>query len=872
MERPAPVLAAVALLALLGAVGALRLEADAGTDQLVDSDSSTAVATEQFKDDFGDDPVAVLVRGPLDRLVLTSDITKLLALEGCLSGNAEGGQVFTDKPAPAPCAALAESKPARVVYGPATFLNQFAIQAGNLLTQQSQAATEQARQAAAVAVKRARRQGLSTDEQRAAGAAAANGVLSGFQQQIYELALRYGQTGLPRLDDPRFVQSVVFDPARPDQPKAKFSYLFPSNESALISIRLRPELSESDRRDAIDEIRAAVADPAFQIKGADYVVGGVPVVVSDLTDTLSSKVFVLLAIAVVVMAAALMAFVKPPLRLLPLGIALASAALTFGGVALFGGSLTLSSLAVLPVLMGLAVDYAIQFQARFGEARRGGSSPAAAAVAAAARGGTHIGTAALATSAGFLVLCFWPSPLIRSFGLLLLAGIAIAFVLTLTAGLAALSLTSPDRRSAVGRLAPLAARLSGVRQASAALALRLRGYAKRVVGASMTHSARFVAVGVIVAAGGWAASAGTDVNADVRTLLPSDLQALQDVDQLEQGTGVSGEVDVTVDAPDLTDPAVIAWMSDYKSRVLEDAGFDPAAGLCVEQDAEVCPSIALPDLFGSEEGTPSQSRIKQVLALLPGYFSQAVVTLDENGKPANTATIQFGIKVMPLDEQKRLIDSMRSQIDPPGTDSDPPEGVTAQVVGLPVLIADASSGLTRDRYLFTLYGILAVGLALLAVYRSLRRALVPLIPIVLATGWSSLAVWALGIELNPMSATLGALVIAIATEFSVLLAARYEEERSHAPLGTALRNAYSRTGTAVAASGVTAIAGFAVLAVSDIPLFRDFGLVTVLDLGVALASVMLVLPAVLVLAESRSPAPATAPLATGPLARDRRAP
>ena len=142
MERPAPVLAAVALLALLGAVGALRLEADAGTDQLVDSDSSTAVATEQFKDDFGDDPVAVLVRGPLDRLVLTSDITKLLALEGCLSGNAEGGQVFTDKPAPAPCAALAESKPARVVYGPATFLNQFAIQAGNLLTQQSQAATD----------------------------------------------------------------------------------------------------------------------------------------------------------------------------------------------------------------------------------------------------------------------------------------------------------------------------------------------------------------------------------------------------------------------------------------------------------------------------------------------------------------------------------------------------------------------------------------------------------------------------------------------------------------------------------------------------------------------------------------------------------
>jgi uncharacterized protein len=102
-----------------------------------------------------------------------------------------------------------------------------------------------------------------------------------------------------------------------------------------------------------------------------------------------------------------------------------------------------------------------------------------------------------------------------------------------------------------------------------------------------------------------------------------------------------------------------------------------------------------------------------------------------------------------------------------------------------------------------------------------------------------------------MSATLGVLVIAIATEFSVLLSGRYEEERRRGtPVGDALRQSYSRTGTAVAASGVTAIAGFAVLGTSDIPMLRDFGWVTVLDLGVALASVLFVLPAVLAWAES----------------------
>ena len=49
----------------------------------------------------------------------------------------------------------------------------------------------------------------------------------------------------------------------------------------------------------------------------------------------------------------------------------------------------------------------------------------------------------------------------------------------------------------------------------------------------------------------------------------------------------------------------------------------------------------------------------------------------------------------------------------------------------------------------------------------------PLARIVLATGWSSLILAATGIPLNPMSAALGALVIAIGTEFSVILAARY---------------------------------------------------------------------------------------------------
>jgi predicted RND superfamily exporter protein len=147
-----------------------------------------------------------------------------------------------------------------------------------------------------------------------------------------------------------------------------------------------------------------------------------------------------------------------------------------------------------------------------------------------------------------------------------------------------------------------------------------------------------------------------------------------------------------------------------------------------------------------------------------------------------------------------------------------------------------------------------VFLVLLAAYRRFEAAAVPLIPIALATGWSALFLFILQIPLNPMSATLGALVIAISTEFAVILSARYRAERAGGlePV-PALSRTYERTGAAVLASGVTVIAGFAALLVSGFPMLRDFGAVTVVNLTVSLLGVMIVLPAALVWAEQRGP-------------------
>src|SRR6202043_3963787 len=176
---------------------------------------------------------------------------------------------------------------------------------------------------------------------------------------------------------------------------------------------------------------------------------------------------------------------------------------------------------------------------------------------------------------------------------------------------------------------------------------------------------------------------------------------------------------------------------------------------------------------------------------------------------------------------------------------------------LPVLAAQSGSQVASPwrRVETLLVGLAAVALVLALAFRGdLRRAFTPLVPIVLASGWSALILFAVRVPLNPMSVTLGALVIAISTEFSVLLSERHRQERlaGHDTI-EALRRSYRHTGAAVAASGVTAIAGFGVLAFSDIKMLRDFGLVTLIDLTVSLVGVLIALPAALVLAERFEP-------------------
>jgi hydrophobe/amphiphile efflux-3 (HAE3) family protein len=797
-----PLVALSALVAVVAAVGATQLPTDAGVDTLVDSDSATAEATQQVREDFGEEPIVVLVKGELPELLLTDDLFRLLRLEGCLAGKVPKGA----EAIPGPCAELAEMGAVEFLTGPGTFLNESVVQIDSQLRRLAE-----------------------------------NVPADRFREYLLAVATRYGITSAPSIANEDFVATVVFDFSRPrGTPKARLSYLFPNAKSAQIVIRLRPDLTQEERRRAIGLIEAAVEEttprkaceeqgkpaPCFQLSKGTYVVSGAPVVVEGVSAALKDALLLLFAIAVAVMALVLFLVFKSRWPLLPLLIALMAAALTFGLLALVGGSLTMASIAALPILIGLAVDYAIQFQAR--------SAEAGSVVEGATRGGPTIAAACAATAAGFLALQLSPIPMVRGFGWVLILGVAIAFVLALTVGLGVLTLLG---RVARGGDAEHPAQASPPRD-------RTRP-PERLLSLPFSYPEVVLAVGIGLAVMGWAAGTRVDTVTDVRELAPQNVKAVEGLNELQDTTGVSGELDISIEAEDLTSPETVEWMAGFKKRVLEAGGFEGEDPSCLE--AEICPGPALSDFLVKGEEKPTAKRIDATLAALSPYALRQVAPIDpETGEVGHQALISLGIRAQSLEDQQKLVDRVRNEI------GEPPDGVEVQLAGLSVIAAESASELSSSRYWLTLAGILLVGLALLVIYRSWRRALVPLVPTVLATGWASLLLWITGIPLNPMSAALGALTIAIATEFGVLLSGRFHEEReAGSGVEEALQIAYSRTGAAVIASGATAIAGFAVLIASDVQMLRDFGLVTVVDLGAALVGVLLVLPATLLLLERR---------------------
>jgi predicted RND superfamily exporter protein len=139
-------------------------------------------------------------------------------------------------------------------------------------------------------------------------------------------------------------------------------------------------------------------------------------------------------------------------------------------------------------------------------------------------------------------------------------------------------------------------------------------------------------------------------------------------------------------------------------------------------------------------------------------------------------------------------------------------------------------------------------LVILVVMRSVRFALVTIIPIGLVVAWLYAFMYLAGFALNWVTATIAAISIGIGIDYSIHMTQRFREELTRAADNVqALRQAAQGTGVALMASAATSIVGFTVMAFAPMPLFASYGILTAVMIFLAAAASLVVLPSLLLL-------------------------
>jgi len=778
------VLAASVVATVALSFGIPRLQFKTSQDTIVPSSSEVYEDNLRYQRQFGGEPMLVLFEGDIRRLFTPPNIDELAALEEEL--NQRGLY--------------------HAVLGPLTIL-RFAQEqipvaaelATKALARQQEAAAQAAREEAAAG-------GASEAEQELAAQQARDQVARAFTERVAADAARLAQAGEPSLDNPKFVDFLIFDGNGAIRPE--FQGVFPDPGHALLVVRLNGNMTIDEQGEAAAEAAAIVEN--YDFEGLDVLATGPPILLKEINDSMRRSMTRMAVLAVAIMVVVLFVVFRARWRLLSLGVVLVGNVWAFGLMGFLGIPLTMVTISGLPILIGLGVDFAIQIHSRFEEEAERTGSAADSVAAVLTKLGPAIVIAMLAATTGFLVLHISRVPMIRDFGSMLAVGTVILFVANLFLLGSVLYLRDRSRRP--GPTLRPSSRLE-VEWLVRALRSSADGRLLPIIIAGVA----FVLIGL------WAERHIT-IQTDPERFVPQDSRVLRDLYRIRDTVGSSSELGIMVEADDVTRPEVLTWMADFAARQLQ------------QHPTELLRAESIASIAGRITGAPpTQEDVEAILPIAPTAITNTFVSEDRT-----QGHIIFAIGPISLGERQELLAEMQADLNAPA-------GVAATPAGLAVIGIEAVDALSANRLLM-IYAALAVKLAwFLLVYRSLTKTALVLLPILIAVGSSSAAIYLLGIELNPLTTLSAPLVIAVCVEFSVLIMARYLEERGRglAPR-EAIDTASLRIGRAITASGLTTIGGFGVLAFSGFPLLESFGIVTALNVGIALLSSLVVLPPLLV--------------------------
>jgi hypothetical protein len=610
-----------------------------------------------------------------------------------------------------------------------------------------------------------------------------------------------------------------------DIPPATRATAVPSNVLTLVQVPLDNALTDNQEASVLSTVQQVV-DQSDPPAGVTVSISGTPSFTAQMKAEMGSSMGVLIGGAMVLMVIVMgLLFAYVSHRFLPVvfvGLGLTTA---LGLMGLAGIQLNMAVLGAFPVMIGLGIDYAIQFHARLDEESRKGSLDDAVFTTV-TKTGPAVMYAMLATSLGFCAMFISTVPMIQTFGLVAMIGIMSCYCISLV-GIPAVAHVLNYKPKPQ---APEVCYAVGEDACDKLPAPKKKGWS---YGEFLTDTSVKIAknpVPILLIAGliaviGFQLDPLIPIQADQNNFVPSDMPAKIQMDKVTRILGSASTADFYVQGARVTDLDTVKWIKQFQDHEL-----------ATNPDLTSATSIVTYILDYNGGMMPeTQSQLDAVLDKIPPEVKDQYISGSMSG------VIHFGTVNLQIPQEEDLKKEMVNDV----AFLQPPQGITVQPTGSFDIMTALIGGLTSSKDDMTYLGFALIFVFLALVYRHVH-AISPLIPIVLIVGWNSVAMYLLGIAYSPLTATLGSMTIGVAAEYTILVMERYseEEERLHDHVA-AIQESVKRIGTAITVSGLATFFGFSALCLASFPIISNFGVSTLIAVGFSLCGAIFIMPAVL---------------------------
>ena len=608
-------------------------------------------------------------------------------------------------------------------------------------------------------------------------------------------------------------------------PPSVQSTAVPSNVLTLVQVKLDQGLSDTTETSVLNTVQQVV-DQSNPPAGVTIAISGTPAFNSQMRAAMGSQMGVLIGAAMILMVLVMgILFSYVSHRFLPVvfvGLGLTTA---LGLMGLAHIPLNMAVLGAFPVMIGLGVDYAIQFHARLDEESRKGSLDDAVFTTI-TRTGPAVMYAMLATSLGFAAMFISTVPMIQSFGLVAMIGIMSCYCISLV-GIPAVAQVihykpkakTPTVCYAVGEDA--CDTLPTPPKKSFSYGQFLTNTSVKIA----KNPVPILLIAVLIAAIGFQIDPLIPIEANQNNFVPSSMPAKIEIDKVTRILGSTTTADFYVQGGRVTDLDTLTWIKGFQDYELS-------------HHSEITSATSIVTyVIAYNNGTmpQTQSEVNAILDKIPSGIKDQYLSGTMRG------VITFGMGNLQIPQEEDLKKVMVNDV----AFLQPPIGISVQPAGSFDIMTALIGGMSSSKDEMTYLGFALIFVFLALVYRHIH-AISPLIPIVLIVGWNSVMMYILGIAYSPLTATLGSMTIGVAAEYTILVMERYgeEEERLHDHIA-AIQESVSRIGTAITVSGLATFFGFSALCLSNFPIISNFGICTLIAVGFSLAGAIFIMPAVL---------------------------